>query len=65
MVNSPCFPRPPSAPAKLTREQLAALRADIRAGLAQAERGELLDGQPSLARVRAALAARDIRLDRP
>jgi antitoxin ParD1/3/4 len=37
--------------------QLAQLRADIQAGLDQADRGELLDGAVSRAHVTAALAA--------
>ena len=41
----------------LQDRQLTQLRADIQAGLDQAERGELLDGAASRARVNAALAA--------
>jgi len=41
----------------LQDRQLVQLRADIQAGLDQAERGELLDGAASRARVKAALAA--------
>jgi antitoxin ParD1/3/4 len=41
----------------LQDRQLVQLRADIQAGLDQAQRGELLDGAASRARVKAALAA--------
>lgn len=43
--------------------RLNALRADIDAGLEQADRGELLDGAGTFTRVRAALAARGVTLD--
>ena len=43
--------------------RLDALRADIDAGLEQADRGELLDGSGTFARVRAALASRGVVLD--
>ena len=41
----------------LQHRQLAQLRADIQAGLDQADGGELLDGAASRARVKAAFAA--------
>jgi antitoxin ParD1/3/4 len=41
----------------LQDRQLAQLRADIQAGLDQADRGQLVDGTVSRARVKAALAA--------
>ncbi len=41
----------------LQDRQLAQLRADIQTGLDQADRGELLDGAASRARVKATLAA--------
>lgn len=42
---------------ELRARRLDALQADIQAGLDQADRGELLDGAGSRARVEAALAA--------
>ena len=38
--------------------RLAAMRAEVRAGIDQAERGELLDGEEAIARVRKRSAAK-------